>query len=77
MDDKIEKQFISRSSVTNWLFGALITLCIFIYVDLRTTVREIASDVKHMSELVIEMRGQVGTNKENIERLDRIKADKK
>lgn len=62
--------------LTKWALGALIALCIWVFLDMRSTVRDIGEDVKKITIIVVEVRGQVQSNKENIDRLYREKKDK-
>lgn len=78
MSTELQKQLNAAGS---YLFKAVLTgllgVVIFLFNDMRNSIKEISNDMKDLRGVAIELRGEVKSNSRDIERLERTKADKK
>lgn len=78
MSADLHKQLTAIGSyLLKGLATAAVGLIIFLFNDMRTSIKEISNDMKELRGVAIELRGEVKSNSRDIERLERTKADKK
>jgi hypothetical protein len=78
MSNDLQKQLAAAGSYAfKVVLTGMVAIVIFLFNDMRNSIKEISHDMKDLRGVAIELRGEVRNNTKDIERLDRTKADRK